>query len=277
MNKKFSKLIVLLISCYLLWQFVFRPSLPPDHIDADKSPPSTDQSPGPETGVQFHSQHPPDFNQAKQILRKLYPTGKEFYCGCNYDLTQRDRIDESSCGYKGIGPRSKRIEWEHVVPASVFGRKFSAWSRGDPDCIKNGHHEKGRSCARKESPEFRQMEADLYNLLPALGELNAARSNFDFGEIAGEPRIFGACDFEVVNKRVEPRPEIRGDIARIYFYMDARYPGFEIVNKSNEGLLSSWDKLDPIDDEERQRIKDIEAEQGNSFFIGRLQKMAQRG
>ena len=39
------------------------------------------------------------------------------------------------------------------------------------------------------------MEADLHNLVPAIGEINGDRSNFTFEHIDGEERVYGACDF----------------------------------------------------------------------------------
>lgn len=111
------------------------------------------------------------------------------------------------------------------------------------------------------------MEADMYNLEPAVGELNRVRGNYPYGEIPGEPREFGACDFETFAEKIEPRPEIRGDIARIYFYMDTRYPGFGIVSDSNRTLLEEWDRADPMDNAERERIQKIQDVQGNSFYI----------
>ena len=89
------------------------------------------------------------------------------------------------------------------------------------------------------------MESDLHNLVPAVGELNGDRSNLPFSMIEGEPREYGACDFEVnlAADRVEPRPEVRGNIARTYFYMSSTY-----------GL--------PIS-EERERNRRITAIQGN--------------
>ncbi len=222
----------------------------------------------------FSPRHPRDFDEAKAILKKIYARGTEIYCGCPYDLSRKDRIDDEACGYKGQGQRSKRIEWEHVVPASVFGQRFTEWKEGHPSCERNGRKEKGRDCARATSEVFAQMEADLYNLLPSLGELNGVRSNYPFGEIGGEAREFGRCDFEVAQRVAEPRKEIRGDLARIYFYMDARYPGFDIVTKRNEGLLNAWDRDDPMDDVERERVRRIEDIQGNSFYIGRLRRLA---
>jgi deoxyribonuclease-1 len=250
---------------------------PPMETTQPEPGPTSQPTPAPSQEAQapiFSPRHPRDFNEAKGILKKIFASGVEIYCGCPYDLRSKDRIDEAACGYKGQGQRSKRIEWEHVVPASVFGQQFREWKEGHPDCQLRGRKKKGRDCARETSEVFAKMEADLYNLLPSLGELNAARSNYPFGEIKGEPREFGRCDFEVQHRVAEPRREIRGDLARIYFYMDARYPGFGIVNRRNEGLLSAWDRDDPMDESERLRVKQIEGIQGNSFFIGRLSRLA---
>ena len=73
--------------------------------------------------------------------------------------------------------------------------------------------------------KFRYMQADMYNLVPAVGEINCLRSNYGFGMIPGEKRGFGTCDIEIENRKAEPRPETRGNIARMYFYMDWAYPG----------------------------------------------------
>jgi deoxyribonuclease-1 len=211
---------------------------------------------------------PENFDEAKTRLKKLFARGRDFYCGCSYDFSRKPQVDPHSCGLKSNAERARRIEWEHVVPASIFGQRFSEWKKGHSSC--SGRNSRGRNCARQSNPTFRLMEADMYNLEPAVGELNRARGNLGFGDIAGEPREFGACDFEVFADSVEPRPEVRGDIARIYYYMDARYPGFQIVNEGNRKLLDSWDQVDPMDDAERLRIQKIEEVQGNSFYVGRL-------
>ena len=74
------------------------------------------------------------------------------------------------------------------------------------------------------------MEADLYNLMPEAAETNRLRSNYDPAMIAEEQRAFGACDIEIQDRTFEPRPEIRGDISRIYLYMDYAYPGRGILS-----------------------------------------------
>ena len=65
----------------------------------------------------------------------------------------------------------------------------------------------------------------MFNLVPAVGEINGLRQNYSFGMIPGEKREFGTCDMEIENKKAEPPPEVRGNVARIYFYMDAAYLG----------------------------------------------------
>jgi deoxyribonuclease-1 len=108
------------------------------------------------------------------------------------------------------------------------------------------------------------MEADLYNLVPESAETNRLRSNFSPGMLSGEPRSFGACDLEIQDRTFEPRPDIRGDIARIYFYMDQAYPGRGIVSRQNRRLFAVWDREDPVDAWERERARQIEAVQGNA-------------
>jgi deoxyribonuclease-1 len=109
------------------------------------------------------------------------------------------------------------------------------------------------------------MEADLYNLVPAIGELNADRSNFTFTELVGEPRKYGKVDFEVDFKmrKVEPRNEIKGQIARTYFYFHKTYnlP----ISKKQLQLFNAWNKQYPESVQELKVNKIKEKIQGNKF------------
>jgi deoxyribonuclease-1 len=131
------------------------------------------------------------FKKAKKILlNQIYNDHRiTFYCGCPF--TDDKKIIPSD-RYKPKKPtkRSKRIEWEHIVPASDFGRSFKEWRKGHPECVtKKGKRFKGRNCARKVSKRFRYMDSDLYNLVPAVGEINGLRSTYRFGMIASEKRV----------------------------------------------------------------------------------------
>jgi deoxyribonuclease-1 len=69
------------------------------------------------------------------------------------------------------------------------------------------------------------MEADLHNLSPAIGEINADRSNYRFAMLPGTALQHGTCDFWVdfCQRAAEPRDAVKGILARIYFYMHDRY------------------------------------------------------
>lgn len=208
------------------------------------------------------------FSKAKKVLLKkvYYDHPYTFYCDCPFNP------DKSIIPSVNFSPdtkyfkRSKRVEWEHVVPAQSFGQSFEEWKVGHPDCVnKKGKPFKGRKCAEKMNMQYRYMQADLYNLVPANGQVNALRSNYNYSMIPGEPRRFGNCDMEIEDRKAEPRPEIRGDIARIYFYMNEAYPGRGIVSKKNRKLFEAWAAADPVDEWEKERVKRIEQIQGNKM------------
>ena len=214
------------------------------------------------------NEHVEHFSAAKKLLRRVYEGHQiTLYCGCAYDA--RGTVNRSSCGYvpRGDTTRTRRIEWEHVVPAHAFGQAFASWRDGHDSCVRGSGDAakpyKGRECARKVDAPFRFMEADMYNLYPAVGELNEKRGNRRMGMIEGEPRAFGKCDFEVDEQRAEPRPEVRGDIARTYKYMDMAYPGRGIISQSNRKLFDAWDEQDPVDAWECERSRRIAKVQGN--------------
>ncbi|BBB25876.1 endonuclease [Amphritea japonica] len=198
---------------------------------------------------------PSSFSKSKRILTGLYQTNPvSFYCGCDYQAKGRKLVPQwDSCGYspRKNANRAGRIEWEHVVPAWAFGHQLQCWQNG------------GRKACKKEA-DFRRMEADLHNLVPAIGEVNGDRSNYSFSMLEGEPRVYGRCDMEVDFKRrkVEPPLGRQGDIARTYFYMRDQY-GLKISSKQ-EKLFAAWHKQDPVDRWELDRNQMISEVQGNS-------------
>lgn len=204
------------------------------------------------------------FSKSKKLLMKLYKNNPvTLYCTCSF---KDKKPNLSSCGYvpKKNNKRANRIEWEHVVPAHSFGQLFSEWRVGHPKCIKkNGKKFKGRKCTEKVNEEYRMMQADMFNLYPAIGEINGRRSNYSMTIIKGEKREFGKCDIEIKNKQIEPKESIRGEIARTYLYMDSVYPGRGIISKKNRKLFVAWNKSDPVDEWECERAKMIEKIQKN--------------
>ncbi|MFO1526977.1 MAG: endonuclease [Turneriella sp.] len=205
------------------------------------------------------------FNKAKRLVMQIAgDDGRTLYCNCRFSDKE---VDHDSCGYvpRRDTRRARRIEIEHVVPAENFGRSFIEWREGHATCVnKEGKPFKGRRCAGKTNETYRLMEADLYNLFPEIGELNGDRSNYRFGHVQSTDMEYGECQFKIDERVVEPRSEIRGDIARIYFYMDATYPERGILGNKSRKLFEAWDKADPVDAAECERASKIEKLQGNA-------------
>ena len=115
---------------------------------------------------------------------------------------------------------------------------------------------------RDASRRFRIMEADLHNIYPALSFVNAERGASLFGMIAGENRVFESCDLES-NRRagiVEPRPSVRGNIARSIMYMHSTYN--VTVPPRMRSMLLRWHRDDPVSVQERRRNARIGQIQG---------------
>jgi deoxyribonuclease-1 len=223
---------------------------------------------------------PSSFSKAKKLaLSKVYKDHHQsFYCGCSFN--DNKQVDQASCGYEPRTPitksgkeniRDNRIEWEHVLPASKMGSHLSCWGSERnqfPQCVKsNGKLKSGRDCCQKVNLNFRNAHNDLVNLTPAIGEVNADRSNLPYSEIIGENRVYGQCDFEYdkVNKTVEPASKIRGDIARIQLYLEKTYGevlGFKFSNEKRI-TLDQWNEKDPVSDWEKERNKRICKAQGS--------------
>lgn len=213
------------------------------------------------------AQHPQSFSKAKRIALKIYadhPTS--FYCGCEIRWQGKKGIpDLEECGYqvRKQKPRASRIEWEHVVPAWQFGHQRKCWQDG------------GRKLCSKIDVSFRLMEADLHNLVPAIGEINGDRSNYRFSAWNGnEGAFYGQCTAKVNFKQrvFDPPARSRGAIARIYKYMNQEYD-FRLASAQKK-LMDAWDKSYPVSAWECERDRRIAKIQGNhnSFVLSACEK-----
>ena len=195
---------------------------------------------------------------------KLYKDNPvTLYCSCSF---KGKKPDMSSCGYipKKNNKRANIIEWEHIVPAQVLGKSFSEWRDAHQKCVKkSGNKFKRRKCAGKVNKVYRRIQVDMYDLYPGIGELNGKLSNFSMAIIEGEKRVFWQCDVEIKSQKVEQKESMRGEITRIYLYMDSIYPARGIISKKNRKLFDAWNKSDPIDEWEFKRERRIKKIQGN--------------
>ncbi|MDF2068171.1 endonuclease [Bacillus sp. Cr_A10] len=116
---------------------------------------------------------------------------------------------------------------------------------------------------------------DIHHLRPTDVQVNSARGNLDFDN-GGSP--VKGCDgcLKTANS-FEPPNRVKGDVARILFYMATRYEkgdkvDLELNEKLNNGsapyhgklsVLLKWHAQDPVDEFERNRNDIIQKWQGN--------------
>ncbi|PMK67117.1 endonuclease I [Vibrio lentus] len=204
------------------------------------------------------------FSKAKKLLeQKVYFDHREtLYCNARFD-DKKTITPPSGFQSDKYVKRAKKVEWEHVVPAENFGRTFVEWREGDESCVNSkGQAYKGRRCANNANKEYRLMQSDLYNLFPAIGSVNAMRSNYNFTMLPDESSDFGSCAMKINDRKAEPPVSARGRIARTYFYMEETYPRYN-MSKQQRQLMTAWDKQFPVSTWECQRAKRIENIQGN--------------
>ncbi len=211
------------------------------------------------------------FSYAKKMLEEnVYVHAKErrtVYCGAAFDAQKNISLPQGFTAQKHQ-KRAGRVEWEHVVPAENFGRTFAAWREGDSQCVDSkGKVYKGRRCAEKVSADFRRMQADMYNLYPSIGAVNASRSNYNFTVLPQAKSTFGVCSMKIDDRKVEPPLEARGKIARAYLYMEKTYERYS-MSKSQRQLMQAWNTMYPITQDECTRTRRIEELQGNeNIFV----------
>ncbi len=117
---------------------------------------------------------------------------------------------------------------------------------------------------------------DAHHIRPTDVQVNSLRGNLDFDNggspVSGAPGCFKDGD------SFEPRDEVKGDVARMIFYMDVRYEGdngeldLTVVDKVNTApapehgklsVLLEWHQQDLPDDFERNRNNVVYAYQEN--------------
>lgn len=120
---------------------------------------------------------------------------------------------------------------------------------------------------------------DAHHLRPTDTSVNSRRSNLDFdegGELYIDPDGPTTCRYD--GDSFEPRDAVKGDVARMIFYMAVRYeggdgePDLELNERVNNGraprmgklsVLLKWHKNDPPDDFERRRNDRVYEKQEN--------------
>lgn len=197
----------------------------------------------------------------KTLLKKVYYDNQyTFYCGNPYEIKQIDGKEktliikdkkffssknDSFLNFWDENPRAKVVEWDHVMPVEYFARDLPCWKDG------------GRKACEKDE-NFRIIESDMHNLVPAIGEINNDKKNYTFGDKLPKKGVYGNCEIEIdhIDKKIYPKKSIRGDIARIYLYMSEKYN--IKLSKEDRKMYEKWDAEDPISEWEKTRNERIE-------------------
>jgi deoxyribonuclease-1 len=206
------------------------------------------------------AQAPQTFAEAKREAKEIFAAHPlTLYCQCVFNA--KHEIDLASCQMQEaekVSKRAKRVEYDHMMPAEQFGHQFPCWR--EPLCDNHNKPYKGRKCCTKIDPQFRQAEAELYNLWPAVGLVNQARSNYRYGMVNSTAGFYG-CKLQIDKKerKAEPSDTIKGLVARANLFMSAFYR--VKLSPSQRKLLEAWDKQFPPDAWEKewaQKIATIE-------------------
>lgn len=193
------------------------------------------------------------WDNAKNTADDVIYKGKDrtVYCGCKYtshgDTDGSGDVSHTACGYQGPpthSSRANRVEWEHVVPASLMPARYLP-------CWVNGSR---RQCEDSD-PRAQAMLFDLHNLAPSIGQVNALRSNDRYGDLPDTTSDFGNCPIEDAAGAFEPADCLKGDVARIWLYMELRH-GVEI-SPAEHTMFAAWAAADPVSPWESKREKRI--------------------
>lgn len=119
--------------------------------------------------------------------------------------------------------------------------------------------------------------SDIHHLRPTDISVNSARGNLDFDN--SDFPLAESPENRVDGNSFEPRDQVKGDVARIIFYMDTRYEGLDSITPDLQVVdsltstgqpklgklctLLAWSAADPVDEFERDRNDSIYEFQGN--------------
>lgn len=175
---------------------------------------------------------PKSFSHATNIFKQI-----DFDYSRTAFTNQVYRYDPTTCMDKTYleSDPSKAVVFVRIVPESEMLKTRQCGTQ--KICVnQSGIAYSGAMCCRKSDALYQSFDRDIFNIMP------------------------------VVQKRpslaVEPPLHIRGNIARVYLYMNATYG----LNLSYEAQMryQQWHVQDPVDEKECAIHQQIEAIQGRS-------------
>jgi len=192
--------------------------------------------------------------------------------------------------YAGVWTQLQYTDEDPANTANVFelytGWSIAKTSNGGDVAQWNREHVWAKS--HGDFGELTGPGTDLHHLRPADVTVNSKRGSLDFdegGSAYTDPSpppgvASGVTGCSVDSDSWEPRDEVKGDVARMMFYMAVMYEGEggydfvdlelnELVNNGEApyigrlSVLKAWHEADPVSDWERRRNERIFERQGN--------------
>ncbi|WP_435275529.1 endonuclease [Psychrobium sp. nBUS_13] len=228
------------------------------------------------------------YNENVYYANALVASDEELRGAINQDITK----DQKKLTYSEVwtvvthsdedpNDAGKVIE---IYTGRSIGKGLNAGKIGNSGDAWNREHVWAKSHGFPDQGQFAY--TDAHHLRPADASVNSERSNLDFDN-GGTP-ITEAPENAKDGDSFEPRDTMKGDVARMLFYMDVRYEGAASDNTPDLVLvdrvgtengspelgklctLYAWHQADPVSDWERNRNTVVYEFQGNrNPFIDR--------
>ena len=205
---------------------------------------------------------PDNRSQAKNILKMIHlDYKKSFVTGCAYDYDKSSCMDKTEVNTTGchVKESNQSISWIQVVPDTFFGRNRACMKEKPCTNVFNKKAFGSPLCCRRIDEHYRAMEADLFNLVPVVSALANAQQGRIFFEV--KKPIGNIGDVIIGVTYMEPPLERRGEIARIYLYMDAQYD--LQLTQEQRALYMQWHQSDAVSEQECAMAKIITKIQGH--------------
>ncbi|MCL7946054.1 endonuclease [Marinobacter sp. ATCH36] len=117
----------------------------------------------------------------------------------------------------------------------------------------------GTSSQCADDDRYRQIASDLHNIVPVRSRVEMRRRNARFEELGAVARP-DECGIRESAQFFEPPERVKGDVARTVAYMVETY---DLPWAGATRVFEGWNRLDPPDDRELTRHRQVADIQGN--------------
>ena len=199
---------------------------------------------------------PDNRSQAKNIVKMIDLDYKETRlngCHYTYDTTScmdKTIVDTSTCKVDEV---NVTMVWAQVVPDRFFGRELACMNQKVCTNVFTGEKFGSPLCCRRIDIKYKQMEAELFNLIPVVSSFVPRQEGKPFGAV--EHLLSYVGEVKIGQSYIEPPERFKGDIARVYLYMDDRY-GLSL-SAAQRKMYEQWHKMDAVDTRECTMAKTI--------------------